>query len=185
MSKRFFPQHYMGKGSRGIDQILLPGGIIVPNDRLSEENSGAMERIQQSSIPACQIYRPQQGSARTGTNRLFAIANPRLLESTVTPWEMRKVSRLSQIMGRQYDSARMAFSVGDTKRKVPVLQVSGDPISGFHQAVGETTTSEFLALPIPPSTTLPSMLPTEWGSRTQEPQAATPNPATAAATAPH
>jgi predicted ATPase len=87
------------------------------------------------------LSRVQPVSARTGYSRL---ANPQLKESVAEPWEIRKISRLSQIMGCQYDAARMALIVGETKRKVPVLQVSGAPFSGFHQGAGETTMSEFL-----------------------------------------
>ena len=59
------------------------------------------------------------------------------------PWDEKKVRLLSQIMGRHYETAKMAQVAGDS-RKIPVLSTSDDPFSGFHQGAGETTMFEFL-----------------------------------------
>jgi predicted ATPase len=83
----------------------------------------------------------QPVSTRTGYSKL---ANPQLKEIEREPWEQKKLSRLSQIMGRAYESARMAVTEADENKKISVLKSNGHPYSGFHQGAGETTMSEFL-----------------------------------------
>lgn len=92
------------------------------------------------------LTRVQPVSERTGYSRL---ANPQIKEVGIEPWEAKKLSRLSQIMGRTYESARMAITETDQKKKVSVLQANGHPFSGFHQGAGETTMSEFLDFNFP------------------------------------
>ena len=87
------------------------------------------------------LSRVQPVSSRTGYSRL---ANPQIKESNVEPWNPKRLARLSQIMGKKYEAARMALTDADNVRKVSVLQASGDPFSGFHQGAGETTMTEFL-----------------------------------------
>jgi predicted ATPase len=87
------------------------------------------------------LSRVQPVSTRTGYSRL---ANPQIKEVAVETWEVKKLSRLSQIMGRSYEAARMALTEADQNKKVSVLQANGHPFSGFHQGAGETTMSEFL-----------------------------------------
>lgn len=86
------------------------------------------------------LTRIQPIQARTGFARL---ANPQLTERAVTPWDEKKVALLTQIMGRHYETAKMAQVAGDN-REVPVLSTTDKPFSGFHQGAGETTMVEFL-----------------------------------------
>ena len=87
------------------------------------------------------LSRVQPVSSRTGYSRL---ANPQIKESKVEPWSEKRLARLSQIMGKKYEAARMALTDADNVRKVSVLKTAGDPFSGFHQGAGETTMTEFL-----------------------------------------
>ena len=87
------------------------------------------------------LSRIQPVSARVGYAK---IAKSIHTEVSATEFEVRRVERLSTIMGRKYKSARMAVSSTDAKRKVPVLVDENRSYSGFHQGTGETTMLEFL-----------------------------------------
>jgi predicted ATPase len=91
------------------------------------------------------LSRVQPILARVGYLRL---ANPQLKEDVSDEWETNRVKRLSQVMGRQYDRARMATTVLDSKRAVPILHRSGSAVSGFHQGAGETTIAELLQVQV-------------------------------------
>src|SRR5690606_24419801 len=60
-----------------------------------------------------------------------------------------KLARLSEVMGREYDSARMAKSNLDANREIPVLSKNRTIYSGFHQGSGETTVAELLGVDLP------------------------------------
>jgi len=78
-----------------------------------------------------------------------SIAKRRHVEMSATDFDAPQLSRLSQIMGREYDSAKMALSNVDENREIPVLTKSGNIYSGFHQGSGETTIAELIRLEIP------------------------------------
>ncbi|WGJ15657.1 AAA family ATPase [Methylocapsa sp. D3K7] len=92
------------------------------------------------------LSRLQPVSTRVGYAR---IAKNKHLEQSATPFTDDQVSRLSQIMGRDYDNARMAISTIDASREIPVLSKANQPYSGFHQGSGETTVAELLGTPLP------------------------------------
>lgn len=78
-----------------------------------------------------------------------SIAKQRHSEQSATTFTADQVSRLSGIMGREYDDARMAISSLDAKREIPVLSKQGRTYSGFHQGSGETTVAELLKTSLP------------------------------------
>ena len=92
------------------------------------------------------LSRLQPVGTRVGYAR---IAKNRHLEASAKPFDQDQLKRLSQIMGRQYDSAKMALSSIDTSREIPVLSKSGKFYSGFHQGSGETTIAELLMAQLP------------------------------------
>ncbi len=91
------------------------------------------------------LSRVQPVSARVGFVRL---ANPNLAESDTDPFEQLQLKRMSQILGRSYDLAKMSTLVGE-HRTVPVLGYQGHTYSGFHQGAGETTIAELLQSDLP------------------------------------
>jgi predicted ATPase len=93
------------------------------------------------------LSRVQPVSARTGYMRL---ANPQLKEAEAKSeeWEEKRVKRLSHLMGRTYEKVRMAVTEDDLSRQVPVLQINGKPMSGFHLGAGETTMAELIKKPM-------------------------------------
>lgn len=92
------------------------------------------------------LSRLQPVGTRVGYAR---IAKNKHLEKSATPFSTEQVARLSQIMGREYDHARMAISSIDSTREIPVLSKAGRPYSGFHQGSGETTIAELLRSQLP------------------------------------
>lgn len=58
------------------------------------------------------------------------------------------LTRYSAILGRNYVSAKRAWSTAGDKLKVAVVGVQGAEYSGFHQGAGESTVSEILSLSV-------------------------------------
>jgi predicted ATPase len=94
------------------------------------------------------LNRLQPVNARVGYAR---IAKTRHEERTdaAKRFDQGQVNRLSQIMGRPYDSARMALSTIDEEREVPVISRKNTEYSGYHQGSGETTVTELLQADLP------------------------------------
>jgi predicted ATPase len=82
------------------------------------------------------LSRIQPISARMGYRKL---ANPILIEQDKEAilFEKNALDRYSNILGRKYDSARMALTNGDTQK-------DGIIYSGFHHGAGEVTIAELL-----------------------------------------
>lgn len=92
------------------------------------------------------LSRLQPVGTRVGYAR---IAKNRHLEQSSIPFTESQVSRLSDIMGREYDGAKMAKSTIDDTREIPVLTKGNQAYSGFHQGSGETTIAELLRTELP------------------------------------
>ena len=89
------------------------------------------------------LARTQPVSSRTGYARL---AKPSWKEVSSKDFDTDRTSRLSDIMGRKYDSSRNVLTDGDDTRAIPVLSLSGTQMSGYHQGAGELTVAEFLRI---------------------------------------
>jgi len=92
------------------------------------------------------LSRIQPISARGGYLKL---AKPKWKEKSFTDFDKGKLSRLGQIMGREYETAKMSYTDADETRPVPVLGHSGHEFSGFHMGAGETVLAELLQVEIP------------------------------------
>jgi predicted ATPase len=92
------------------------------------------------------LSRVQPVSVRAGYAR---IAKTKHIEKSSEAFDPNRVKRLSGILGREYDSAKMALSDIDDKRFVPVVSTHGISYSGYHQGAGETTATEFLKADYP------------------------------------
>lgn len=92
------------------------------------------------------LSRIQPVSARVGYAK---IAKTKHKEASATVFDPDQLARLSSVMGRTYDSARMALADIDDKREIPVIAKSGQAYSGFHQGSGETTIAELLRADLP------------------------------------
>ncbi len=92
------------------------------------------------------LSRIQPVPARVGYSR---IAKSPHKEASFTPFDKYRLARLSQIMGRKFDLAKMSISTVDPKREIPVLSHHNTNYSGFHQGAGETTMAELLKTDLP------------------------------------
>jgi predicted ATPase len=80
-------------------------------------------------------------SARVGYARLAKLQNK---ETAFDAFDDTTLDRLSHIMARKYEKAKLARSEFDETRLVPVLQRDGSSFSGFHGGAGETVMAELL-----------------------------------------
>jgi predicted ATPase len=117
--------------------------IRKPGDRW-RGNTGRMER----AVVYIDLSRIQPVPARVGYQR---IAKSPHQEIRASSFDAVRLSRLSQIMGRPFELARMAITNVDANRQVPVLGYHGSVYSGFHQGAGETTMTELLQADFPPN----------------------------------
>jgi predicted ATPase len=127
-------------GYRQGQQSLL-GAITKPTERWLR-NPDRPTR----NVVYVDLSRIQPVSGRVGYAK---IAKSRHKEASAAAFDENKVKRLSGIMGRHYDGAKMALTDIDAKRFVPVLSQEERAYSGFHQGAGETTIAEFLRVDVP------------------------------------
>lgn len=92
------------------------------------------------------LSRLQPVGTRVGYAR---IAKNKHKEKSARPFTGDQLGRFSEIMGRKYQSARIALSDYDVNRPIPVLGKEGQEYSGFHQGSGETTMAELLDVDLP------------------------------------
>src|SRR5712691_6428154 len=92
------------------------------------------------------LNRIQPVATRVGFAR---IAKNKHEEKSARPFDDEQVTRLSSVMGRNYDSARMAVSTIDDHRDIPVISQRRQEYSGFHQGSGETMVQELIQAYLP------------------------------------
>ena len=119
----------------------LAGSIRKPTDRWRGNPERPIRNVEYVDLS-----RIQPIPARTGYTKL---ANPQFKEASATEFEKARLQRLNEIMGRNYDLAKMAITDADANRMVPVLSQQGRVYSGFHQGAGETTVAELLRRDLP------------------------------------
>src|ERR1035437_4640357 len=92
------------------------------------------------------LRRIQPIAARTGYARM---AQRGVKETNFEAFDTDTVDRLSGVMGRRYDLAKLSRTDVDETRTVPVLSKDGRWFSGFHGGAGETAMAELLQQKIP------------------------------------
>jgi len=120
---------------------FLTGSIRKPTTRWLGQPDRPERRVSYIDLSRLQPVGTRVGYAR--------IAKNRHVEGSSIQFDADQVARLSQIMSREYDNARMAFADIDENREIPVLSKSGQIYSGFHQGSGETTIAELLRAELP------------------------------------
>jgi predicted ATPase len=93
------------------------------------------------SVNYIDLRRLQPIVARTGYAKL---AKDATCETEEKVFDETRLARLSQIMGRQFESARMVLTDADEKRSVPVFNDRSESYSGYHAGAGQMTIAEFL-----------------------------------------
>lgn len=92
------------------------------------------------------LSRLQPVATRVGYAR---IAKNRHEEKSATDFTSDQLVRMSSIMGKEYNAAKMAISTIDNAREIPVLTKDGTRYSGYHQGSGETTVAELIRSELP------------------------------------
>lgn len=92
------------------------------------------------------LSRIQPVAARVGYAK---IAKTKHKEKSAKLFDEQQTQRFSFVMGKKYESAKMALSDIDKTREIPVITKSKTPYSGFHQGSGETTIAELLGADLP------------------------------------
>lgn len=151
--RTFFPSEFFPETAWDTEQDLrLRYGYRQQNEHLEHSVRKPTTRwLGQPERPKREVLhidlsRLQPVGTRVGYAR---IAKNRHLEEDFTAFSNTQVGRLSQIMGRIYDVAKMAISSIDKNREIPVLSKNGNTYSGFHQGSGEITIMELLAKQLP------------------------------------
>lgn len=124
---------------RGTDH--LTGSVRKPTSRWL----GHSDRPERQVV-YIDLNRLQPVATRVGYAR---IAKTRHSEASAVQFNADQVDRFSSVMGKRYDSAKIALTDIDNIREVPVISKNGIAYSGFHQGSGETTVAELLQVPLP------------------------------------
>jgi predicted ATPase len=126
---------------QGYQMLPQEGSLRKPGSRWR----GYKERPERQVV-WIDLSRIQPISARPG---YYKLANPQFKEESCVPLDEDSLGRLSQITGREYEVAKMAYLECDKCRPVPVLGQGGNVYSGWHQGNGETILAELMQLEIP------------------------------------
>ena len=100
----------------------------------------------QRHVEYIDLNRIQPIAARVGYTRLVKSNHT---EVSASLFDKSRLNRFSEIMGRNYDYAKMALTNADSHREVPVLSLQRTPYSGFHQGAGEIMVAELLKAELP------------------------------------
>lgn len=144
----FFPDTAWEKIKKAtIRYSVRQGSATFPATIRKPENRwhGNIER-RVRPVEYVDLSRIQPVPARTGYSK---IAKGQFKEVRAATFDSDRLARFSAIMGREYESARMAITNADDRRSVPVVSQYGSPYSGFHQGAGETTVAELLQVDLP------------------------------------
>lgn len=114
---------------------------VADNVKKLTERWRGYQRRPERPIQYIDLGRIQPVPERTGYSKL---ARPTVKEVSSDSFDIPKVERLSEIMGREYQTAKMSLTDNDTKRTVPVLADEVSEYSGFHSGAGETAVAELL-----------------------------------------
>jgi predicted ATPase len=117
------------------------GNVRKPTTRWLGQPDRPRRRVSYTDLSRLQPVGTRVGYAR--------IAKNRHIEASARQFSPDQVARLSEVMGRRYDAARMAISDIDAGREIPVLRKGEATYSGFHQGSGETTMAEVLGIDLP------------------------------------
>lgn len=123
----------------GIGQKQRDGEIRKMTDRWV----GTADRPERP-VRYVDMGRLQPMTIRTG---YFKIAKPSFKELSAKKFDPDTISRISEVMGREYSGGKLALTDADATRPVSVLSREGNDFSAFHQGAGELTVTELLQNP--------------------------------------
>ncbi len=140
----FFPETHWDKFPRAeIRSMIRHGdkGSIIGSLRKFPDRWRGYDKRELRDVKVVDLGRIQPIYSRTGFSRL---AKTSVKETSSTALDMTTVGRLSEIMGRKYQTGKMAITDADADRQVPVISMNGTAFSGFHQGAGEFNVTELI-----------------------------------------
>ncbi len=132
---RFFPRHCVGSNPWRRSSLWLHRRLRTLNGSFRKPTTRWLGNVDRPTreVEYIDLSRIQPVSARVGYAR---IAKNKHEEKSHVPFEEEKVRRLSEVMGRHYDAAKMSITTIDEHREIPVISRDGNIFSGFHQGSG-------------------------------------------------
>ena len=118
-----------------------PGSVRKPTSRWLGQPDRPVRSVRYIDLSRLQPVATRIGYARIAKNKHE--------EKSARNFSDEQLQRFSEVMGREYDSARIALSDYDANRPIPVLKKNNSEYSGFHQGSGETTVAELLDVDLP------------------------------------
>lgn len=116
-------------------------GSMVTSVRKPTERWRGNDERKERNVEYIDLRRIQPIAARTGYARM---AKREVKETGFEAFDRDTVERLSAIMGKNYDLAKLSKTDVDDYRSVPVLSKDNRWYSGFHGGAGETVIAELL-----------------------------------------
>jgi predicted ATPase len=141
----FFPETPWDKLVNGELRYSIRQGLegsIRGSLRKSSDRWKGYKKREQRDVQYVDLARIQPISSRPGYSRL---AKPTVHEKSSNPIDGKIISRVSDIMGRNYSTGKLAITDVDAERTVPVVSFGGHDFSGFHQGAGEYTILELFS----------------------------------------
>ncbi len=121
-------------------------GSFIKSVRKPTERWRGNDERRERSVEYIDLRRIQPVAARIGFPRM---AKRDVKETGFEAFDADTLERLSCIMGRNYDLAKLSKTDADETRTVPVLSKDGGPYSGFHGGAGEIVMAELLQRKVP------------------------------------
>jgi predicted ATPase len=119
---------------------------IISSVRKPTERWRGNEERRERYVEYIDLRRIQPIVARTGYARM---AKREVKETTFESFDTEMIERMSSIMGRNYDLAKLSKTEVDETRTVPVLSKDGSWYSGFHGGAGEIVMAELIQRKFP------------------------------------
>jgi predicted ATPase len=119
----------------------LEGSVRKPTTRWLGQPDRPERRTEYIDLSRLQPVGTRIGYAR--------IAKNKHREISAIDFSAPQLSRLSEIMGREYNAAKMAVTDFDETREIPVVTKDEVAYSGYHQGSGEITMVELLQAALP------------------------------------
>jgi predicted ATPase len=147
-ASEFFPDTAWDKVERAEIRFGIMEGAVHRDGSVRKPTTRWLGNVDRPArrVKYVDLSRIQPVSARVGYAKIAKTAHR---EVNARPFDEAQVQRLSAVMGRPYESARMATSDIDENREIPIIVKDGIAYSGFHQGSGETTVAELLQIDLP------------------------------------
>jgi predicted ATPase len=141
----FFPETYWDKMKDAELRYSISQGLegsIRGSFHKSSDRWKGYKKREQRDVQYVDLARIQPISSKTGYSR---IAKPTVKEISSNIIDDKILQSMSDIMGKNYSSGKMALTDADKERTVPVVSSGGHDFSAFHAGAGEYTIVELFS----------------------------------------